>query len=116
MQILLDECMPIGVLKFLKEKGFEVNHINKLGLQGIKNGDLYRLAKNEYQVLITSDRHFRNPERFPPTRDLSIFYIRVTPLSEEEIEKALNNFLSSYSLEEIKGKLVIIHREHFEIK
>lgn len=116
MKILLDECIPIGVLKFLKGKGLRANHINKLGLQGIKNGDLYRLAKNEYQVLITSDRHFRNPKRFPPTGTLSIFYLRVTPPSEEGMEKALNNFFSSSSLEEVKGKLVIVHKEHFEIR
>ena len=57
MKILIDECVPRPIVKFF------VSHITKtaqeIGWGAYNNGQLLRLAENEYDVFITADKNIR---------------------------------------------------------
>ena len=57
MKILLDECVPWPMHKFLA--GHECSTAQQHGRGGIKNGDLMRLAEKEFDLFITSDQNIR---------------------------------------------------------
>jgi predicted nuclease of predicted toxin-antitoxin system len=57
MKILLDECTP-HVLKRLLS-GFEIATVQELGWTGITNGALLRLANDQFDVFITTDKNLR---------------------------------------------------------
>jgi hypothetical protein len=57
MKILLDECVPWPMQKFLT--GHECSTAQQCGWSGIKNGDLLRLAEKEFNLFITSDQSSR---------------------------------------------------------
>lgn len=57
MKILLDECVPWPMHKFLV--GHECFTAQQRGWGGIKNGDLLRLAEKEFHLFITSDQNIR---------------------------------------------------------
>jgi hypothetical protein len=57
MKILLDECVPWPMHKFLA--GHECSTTQQRGWGGIKNGDLLRLAEGEFDLFITSDQSIR---------------------------------------------------------
>ena len=57
MKILLDECVPWPMHKFLD--GHECSTAQQYGWGGIKNGDLLRLAEKEFNLFITSDQKIR---------------------------------------------------------
>ena len=57
MKILLDECVPWPMHKFLT--GHECSTAQQHGWGGIKNGDLMRLAEKEFDLFITSDQNIR---------------------------------------------------------
>jgi hypothetical protein len=57
MKILLDECVPWPMHKFLT--GHECTTAQQRGWGGIKNGDLLRLAETEFELFITSDQNIR---------------------------------------------------------
>ena len=57
MKILLDECVPWPMHKFLT--GHPCSTAQQNGWGGIKNGDLLRLAENEFDLFITSDQNIR---------------------------------------------------------
>lgn len=57
MKILLDECVPWPMHKFLT--GHECATAHQRGWGGIKNGDLIRLAENEFNLFITADQNIR---------------------------------------------------------
>lgn len=57
MKILLDECVPWPMRKFLT--GHECTTAQKRDWGGIKNGDLIRLAEEEFDLFITSDQNLR---------------------------------------------------------
>ena len=57
MKILLDECVPWPMHKFLT--GHECSTAQQRGWGGSKNGDLLRLAEKEFNLFITSDQNIR---------------------------------------------------------
>jgi hypothetical protein len=57
MKILLDECVPWPLHKFLI--GHACSTAQQCGWGGIKNGELIRLAENEFDLFITSDQNMR---------------------------------------------------------
>ena len=57
MKILLDECVPWPMRKFLA--GHECSTAHQHGWGGIKNGDLLRLAEGKFDLFITSDQNIR---------------------------------------------------------
>jgi len=46
--------------------GHDVRSVTAVGLSGIKNGDLLRLAAQEYEVFLTIDQLLERQERLPP--------------------------------------------------
>lgn len=57
MKILLDECVPWPMHKLLS--GHECITAQQRGWGGVKNGDLLRLAEQEFDLFITSDQNIR---------------------------------------------------------
>jgi predicted nuclease of predicted toxin-antitoxin system len=57
MKILLDECMPHSFRFSLQAHGFEVQTVSYAGLSSYKNGKLLRIAENQFDVLVTLDKH-----------------------------------------------------------
>ncbi len=64
--ILLDHCTPIQVATFFPEHSIDA--AGALGWERLENGDLLRSAeKAGYDLLITSDRDFRQDRLRSPT-------------------------------------------------
>jgi predicted nuclease of predicted toxin-antitoxin system len=53
MRVLLDECLPRGLRKHLREH--EVKTVPEAGWAGKKNGELLRLARGSVDVFVTID-------------------------------------------------------------
>ncbi|MGH9799944.1 MAG: DUF5615 family PIN-like protein [Blastocatellia bacterium] len=57
MKILIDECVPRPIAKFLV--GHSAKTAQEIGWGAYKNGQLLRLAENEYDLFITADKNIR---------------------------------------------------------
>jgi hypothetical protein len=55
MRVLLDECVPRALRNDIRDH--EVKTVAEMGWAGVKNGELMRLAANEFDVLLTVDRN-----------------------------------------------------------
>ncbi|MCP4113433.1 MAG: hypothetical protein GY749_49215 [Desulfobacteraceae bacterium] len=44
VRFLLDENMPFAMPEFLRNRGYEAEHLKKLEKVGIKNGEVYKFA------------------------------------------------------------------------
>ena len=57
MKILLDECTPHVLKRLLSD--FKIATVQDLGWTGITNGALLRLANDQFDVFITTDKNLR---------------------------------------------------------
>jgi predicted nuclease of predicted toxin-antitoxin system len=47
IKFLLDENIPYALIDLLKKRGFDVQHLKKMGKQGIRNGEVYGIAEKK---------------------------------------------------------------------
>ena len=57
MNILLDECTPRVVKKRLSH--LPIRTVQEMGWSGVKNGELLKLADQQFDVFITTDKNLR---------------------------------------------------------
>jgi hypothetical protein len=62
MRVRLDECVPRALGKELL--GHEVKTVAEAGWAGVKNGELLRLAADQFDVLLTVDRNLEYQQSF----------------------------------------------------
>jgi len=116
MKIIVDENVSYGVVSYLRKTGYEVFGIMEISAAEFDDFSVFELVKSEKAVLITRDHHFRNSLRFPPEETACIIYIRKGNLTTSEEIDLIKWFLSSYSFESFKGKLVTLSRGKIKIR
>jgi hypothetical protein len=116
MRILLDECVPAILLKSPVLAGHDVLVAAKAGFAGLQNGALHRAAQGKFDLLVSGDTHFKKKPSLAPTPDMGVIVIRVTPNTFEAIVSAFEAFAAAVDLKEVVGKLVIVWRDHWEIR
>ena len=108
-RFLLDENVPRRIYRALKNQGHYVEYVPK----GVDDETVINLARNKNLIPITRDSDFADEIRYPPHTHLGIIVLRIHPtiprLLAEKLLKALN------TLEDISGKLIIIHNNKIEI-
>lgn len=57
MHLLLDESLPRRLRNYMPSH--QVSTVVEMGWQGVKNGELLRLAGSEFDAIITADRKLR---------------------------------------------------------
>ncbi len=61
MKILLDECVPRAVKRYLK--GHEVQTVPEAGWASKKNGELLSLCEGRFDVFLTVDQNLRYQQK-----------------------------------------------------
>ena len=96
MNILLDECTPHAVKKRLPH--LAIRTVQEMGWSGVKNGELLKLADQQFDVFITTDKSLRYQQNLTrvklaflllPTNSVPVV-IALLP----QIEAALNTIQS----------------------
>ena len=72
MKVLLDECVPRKLRRELTNH--QVLTVTERGWSGIENGELLRLARNEFDVFLTVDQNLRYQQNLG-TFDIAIVLI-----------------------------------------
>ncbi|MCC2097386.1 MAG: DUF5615 family PIN-like protein [Hyphomicrobiales bacterium] len=55
---IVDEQLPPGLAKLIREFGWQATHVRDLGLRGARDAAIWELAKSQSAVLITKDEDF----------------------------------------------------------
>lgn len=63
MRVLLDECLDRRLARQIV--GHEVKTVPQMGWAGIKNGELLRLAQDQFDVFVTADRNLSFQQPLP---------------------------------------------------
>ncbi|MEO8211124.1 MAG: DUF5615 family PIN-like protein [bacterium] len=105
MKILLDECLPVRLKKFLKE--FEVFSVTEMGWRSLKNGKLLEAAvKNNFDVFMTVDKKLEYQQNLN-SFNISVVVFIVTRNKIELLSPLIPQFIEiSNALE--KGKATTI--------
>jgi len=93
MIILLDECTPHAVKKRLPH--LAIRTVQEMGWSGVKNGELLKLAEQQFDVFITTDKNLRYQQNLArinlaflllPTNQVPVV-VALLPEIEEALKK-----------------------------
>jgi len=79
-KFMLDENIPYALIDLLERRGFSVQHLKKIGKQGIKNGEVYEIAERENMWIVTRDQWPGADLKIKSARREGVLYRQVLPL------------------------------------
>lgn len=59
MKVLIDECLPKALKRFLCEHGLDCQTVQEAGWSGKRNGELLTLAEAAFEVFVTADANLQ---------------------------------------------------------
>jgi len=105
LRILLDECVPRGLKKFLREHQLVLT-VPEAGFAGLQNGDLLRRVDGKFDVFITTDKSIQYQQTLP--NYLIAFVLLRAPSNDiAAIQLLVPKMLSRLS-DAAAGKLLVI--------
>jgi hypothetical protein len=99
MKILLDECMPKDLKKFLKVSGYSLTFtVRDINLVGYSNGMLLdKCDEKGIDVLITVDRGINHQQIFENRRVALIQFVEPASNAFDDLQPFLSNLLKILS-------------------
>ncbi|MBC8233424.1 DUF5615 family PIN-like protein [bacterium] len=107
IRFLLDENMPFALGGFLRNKGYEANHLKKLGKVGIKNGEVYKVAEENNAWILTRDSDFKSYHKFITHNIRGIIVFTLSDTRTLNILNVMKRFLET-QYEKLSSKHLII--------
>jgi hypothetical protein len=77
MNVLLDECAPRALKRYLASSGHMCSTVQEQGWSGIRNGELLGLAEGQFEVFVTVDANLRYQQNLAG-RNIAVIVIRST--------------------------------------
>jgi len=108
VKFLLDENISNNLRKLLISKGFDAISVQELNKRGVKNSELVELARKKSRILITCDKDFIE---FKNKSENYLILIDIHPLIDENVLPNFENFLNSFSFEELKENFIILKKD-----
>ena len=110
MKFLIDEDVPVRLIKFLAEFGHDALRVKS----SAADITIAQQAKDEKRILITLDKDFANTLLFPP-KEFNIILIRIHPPYENSILEAVQSLLTKLPSKEFRGLIILSKEGHFRI-
>ncbi|MGA9007935.1 MAG: DUF5615 family PIN-like protein [Xanthobacteraceae bacterium] len=92
IRLLIDAQLPPGLAQRLMARGYAAEHINRVGLGGESDGDIWHYASRTQASLITKDQDFvalANQQKNGP----QVIWIRIGNISNEALWRAFEPLL-----------------------
>ena len=114
-RILVDENVPISVMKWLEKRGLDVIRVSETGLGGARDENIAKYAAKNNLIVLTLDTDFAYIYYNVFRGSLTVIVVRVKPPMPVNIIEALNTTLKKIKLDELQKKLVIITKRKVRI-
>ena len=108
MRILLDENISGDTADALRFLGHDIINAPRQA----DDDRIFALAKSRQAILITRDRDFLS---FVPSSRVGIVVVRIHPSIAEDITAAIQRLLASQSERWLRGKILILRADGFEV-
>nr|MDO8043435.1 DUF5615 family PIN-like protein [Candidatus Baldrarchaeota archaeon] len=108
-KLLVDENIPLSVMKWLQEEGHDVVRVSQVGLKGEKDEVIIDFARKERRIILTLDLDFGCMYYF--SRDFAVIVVRVKPPTPQNILSWLRKAFKKIDLDKLDKGLIIISKK-----
>jgi predicted nuclease of predicted toxin-antitoxin system len=108
MKVKLDKNFDVRLVSMLTGDGHDVDTVKSERLSGKPDDTIYETCCARGRVVLTLDKDFSNPFRFPPENTEGIIVLRVPQPILPVVRATLASVLPLLKTQPIKGKLWIV--------
>ena len=117
MKFKLDENIPWILKKVIESNtNHHVDSVFHENLCGIKDRDLIKQCLKEQRILITHDNDFKNSFLYPEGSFYGIIILKSAKQGKIAVKNFFERFLKNFSLDEVKGKIIIVEEKQIRIR
>ncbi|OGS21119.1 MAG: hypothetical protein A2252_05660 [Elusimicrobia bacterium RIFOXYA2_FULL_39_19] len=115
MHFLIDENLPHSLTKLLRKHAYKATNLAEAGLRGRADIDLWKLAHEKKQILVTRDLDFPLPlSKIAPA---GLILIRVPDTyNKNDICSLFERFLKETRADSLKGNIFVISPNKIRIR
>ena len=115
LTFLIDECVSLQTQLFIERLGFNVENVKHLGVKGAIDKDVFQLAQEKGEILITNDKGFGDLRKYPPSFHNGVILIKAYDLkSLMNCHRTLEKLLATEQV--FKGILFIVNENKYRKK
>ena len=116
MKFFLDANMPYSSKEVFKKFG-KVQNAKDINLQGALDDEIFDFVIKNKAILVTKDLEFGNPYIYNLKQYAGLIIIRVPfYFKSEQLNKILNNFLSSTEIKDLEKSITIVEPGKIRIR
>jgi predicted nuclease of predicted toxin-antitoxin system len=116
MRFLADMGVDIRVVKWLREKGHDANHLRDEGLHGMPNGEIFDKAISENRVILTFDLDFAEIVALSKGHKASIVLFRLHNTRTSNLISRLSAVLSESAVALEKGAVIVVEESRHRVR
>ena len=116
MRFLADMAVDIRVVKWLREKGYDANHLRDEGLQRMPNGEIFFKAISENRVILTFDLDFAEIVALSKGEKASVVLFRLHNTRTSRLISRLDTVLSESGEALDKGAVIVVEESRHRVR
>lgn len=116
MKFLLDMGLSKKTLSFLKNKGFEAEHLSDLGLQRLEDKDIVIKAKKDKSIILTMDLDFSYIISLSNENTPSVIIFRLKNETASNINLKLNEIIEKNKKVLASGCIISVKEKFYRIR
>lgn len=112
LRFLLDADMPRSSARVLRDHGFGVEDVRDIGMEDAKDIEVMKHSREQKMIIITRDKKFGNPQKYPKHPGVVILRLPHTYTSSK-INERLDKFLATVSVEKLPNAITIVELSRY---
>jgi len=116
LKIKLDENIPTGFAVVLSSLGHEVDTVEREGLAGSPDEEVWKHAQREGRFLVTQDLDFSDTRKFTPGSHHGILLVRLRDPGRQALSRRLEAIFRSQDAEQWQGCFVVASEHKLRIR
>ena len=116
MRFLADMGVDIRVVKWLREKGHDANHLRDEGLHRMPNGEIFDKAISENRVILTFDLDFAEIVALSKGKKASVVLFRLHNTRTSHLINRLDTVLSESEEALDKGAVIVVEESRHRVR
>lgn len=108
MRFLVDMCVDIRIVKWLRQNGHDAIHLRDQGLQRMPNGAIFEKATREDRIVITFDLDFGEIAALAKGRKTSVILFRLKNTRMHNVIERLSSVIECFADPLAKGSIITV--------
>ena len=116
MRFLLDMCVPVQVVGWLRSHGHDAVHLRDEGLQRLPNGEIFKKGIAESRIVVTFDLDFAEIAALAGGRVIGVVLFRLHNTRADHVIRRFESVMENAAGPLKRGAVVVVEEMRIRVR